>query len=190
MHELCPSNHDVAFFKFHFSASCLFWQIRGLVILNFILRVLFNLNIFYDILSQVGGNFVITINQKVYYVNDIGFTIEQLYTIVEITPSLVIIERKFIGKRNTPRKFQIHVNHRIAEKVLYSDLSEAIQFSNERKALTKSGVFPFKVGDKIAWNNGKHTGTISKITNRSYIINNPTRVWSLDPYILDIVKLN
>lgn len=133
---------------------------------------------------------MVTINQKVYYVNDIGFTSQELYAVVEITPSLIIIERTFIGKRKTTRKFQIHINRNIAEKTLFADLSEAISFSNERKAIVKSGVFPFKVGDRITWNNGKHNGIISEVTNSSYIINNPTRVWSLDPNSLDIQKLN
>jgi hypothetical protein len=125
----------------------------------------------------------------VYYVNDIGYTSENLYTIFEITKSLVILQREFAGTRKSVRKFQIHINKHYADQVLHRDLASARDFSRKRKELVSSGDFPFSVGDKISWNNFKHSGIITEITRRSYIVNTHNRVWSLDPFSFDIVKV-
>jgi hypothetical protein len=130
-----------------------------------------------------------SIGDSVYYVNDRGVNFENLHSVVEITPSKIILQTDFNGK-NSLRFFQIHVNRHTADQTLFAELEKAREFSQKRIALISSGAFPFSVGDRIAWDNLKHKGVISEIIHKSYIVHTPSRVWSIDPYVLDVVKLD
>lgn len=129
-----------------------------------------------------------SIGDQVYFVNCKGFTTEKLKTISKITPSTIILREEFKGKIKTTRVFETHVDAYEANQSLFTDLEKAREYADERKKLVDSGISPYSIGDTITWNNRKHVGKIIDITHNSYVVYTPNRLWSLDPFQLNIFK--